>query len=175
MGLELPFGIKPTNPVFVEETRGPYATVAAANAAVPQAIRLDGLTVMITGDGEYWWLGANLTNIGLIKKQEGSAKALEYTITGNGTTLEFTLTHNLNNRVLAVTTSEGFGPNYEEVFPRIFHLTTNTVKLVFQTAPINTNIYNIVVIGNNKNTTITPAPVGSGIGSGAIGSTFIIG
>lgn len=172
MGLELPFGIRPTNPVYVEETRGPYATVAAAKAAIPQAIRLDGLTVMITGDGEYWWLGNNLTDVGLIKKQSATS-IKEYTITGNGTQLDFQLTHSLNNRTLSVKVSEAFGPNYEEVYPRKYHSTLNSVNIVFQTAPLSGAVYNVVVIGNDKSTN-TPPPVGSGVGSGAIGSTFII-
>lgn len=96
---------------------------------------------------------------------------LEFTVTGDGTTTEFTFTHNLNNRYVATNITEAFGPNYEEVFPRKFNLTNNTVKLVFQTAPSIGNNYNVVVIGNLKST----VPGGTGIGSAVIGSTFIIG
>jgi len=67
-GLNLPYGIDPVNAVPVDSNYGPYADVAAAKAAVPQALRYDGLTVMITGTGEYWWLAADLSDSGLIVK-----------------------------------------------------------------------------------------------------------
>ena len=106
-----------------------------------------------------------------IPNYTSTVNVLEYSIIGDNTTTEFTFTHNLNNKYVATNITEAFGPNYEEVFPRKFNLTNNTVKLVFQTAPSIGNNYNVVVIGNLKST----IPGGTGIGSAVIGSTFIIG
>ena len=52
-GLNLPFGIQPVNPVPVDSNYGPYASVAQANASVVLPVRYDGLTVQITGSGNY--------------------------------------------------------------------------------------------------------------------------
>ena len=54
-GLEIPFGIQPVNPVPVDTWSGPYygpnetAAKAAANAAIPQAIRFQSLQPFIMG------------------------------------------------------------------------------------------------------------------------------
>lgn len=73
--LELPFSIKIVNPQPSDYYYGPYATTADAITAVPLGVRYDGLTVKIIGDGEYWWLDADLSDSGLIP------------ITGGGTLL----------------------------------------------------------------------------------------
>jgi len=71
MGLQLPFGIDPTNPISVDVRYGPWVSLAAAKAGVPLALRFDGLTVQITGSGEYHWLAADLSDAGLIIKTAG--------------------------------------------------------------------------------------------------------
>lgn len=81
MSLELPYGIKVLDNTPLDSLYGPYADVAAAKAAIPQAIRYDGLTVQITGTGEYHWLAADLSDTGLVAKGGGSALT-----NGNGTT-----------------------------------------------------------------------------------------
>jgi phage gp36-like protein len=70
--LQLPYSVETTNPVPVVKSYGPHASTAAACAAVNQAVRHDGLTVMVTGDGEYWWLADDLSDAGLLPK--GSTK-----------------------------------------------------------------------------------------------------
>jgi len=70
-GIQLPIGIDTVNAVPADFKYGPYASTAAAIAAIPQVLRFDGLTVKITGLGEYWWLTADLTNTGLIPKTGG--------------------------------------------------------------------------------------------------------
>lgn len=45
-----------------------FASLTAAKSGIPLGSRSDGLTVMITGVGEYWWLAADLTDTGLIVK-----------------------------------------------------------------------------------------------------------
>ena len=67
MSLEIPFGITPTNPVYVEAYRGPYDTVAEALSTVPQAVRVLGQVVFVEGIGEYWWKDS-VADAGLIEK-----------------------------------------------------------------------------------------------------------
>lgn len=70
-GLNLPFGIDPVNPVPVDSNYGPYDTLASAIAAIPLALRYDGLTVQITGLGNYWWEQSDLSDSGLKPKTFG--------------------------------------------------------------------------------------------------------
>lgn len=72
IALELPGSIKSLNPVPVDWSYGPFATVAAAKAAIPSGLRYDGLTVQVTGSGNYWWLQSDLTDTGLTSKGIGS-------------------------------------------------------------------------------------------------------
>jgi len=53
MSLEIPFGLKRLTSGPDSEWTGPYESVAAANAAVPEAVR-EKRTVIIV-DTEYWW------------------------------------------------------------------------------------------------------------------------
>lgn len=71
IALELPGSIKSLNPVPVDWSYGPFATVAAAKAAIPLGLRYDGLTVQITGSGNYWWKQTDLTDPGLVVKSGG--------------------------------------------------------------------------------------------------------
>ncbi|WP_400192826.1 hypothetical protein [Hymenobacter sp. B81] len=66
--LAFPFGFKTINPRPLDARYGPFPTLADAKAANPQGIRFDGLTVKITGSGEYWWLAADLSDAGLVAK-----------------------------------------------------------------------------------------------------------
>ncbi len=75
-GIQTPNGIDTVNPVPADYKYGPYANTAAAIAAIPLALRYDGLTVQITGSGNYWWLQADLTNTGLIPKTSGGGSSL---------------------------------------------------------------------------------------------------
>jgi hypothetical protein len=70
-GLNLPFGIDTVNAVPVDSNYGPYSSTAEAIASIPLALRYDGLTVQITGTGEYHWLQADLSDTGLIAKTGG--------------------------------------------------------------------------------------------------------
>lgn len=69
--IQLPSGLDILNPVPVDFKYGAYANVADAKTAIPLALRYDGLTVMITGSGEYWWQQADLTDTGLLPKGGG--------------------------------------------------------------------------------------------------------
>jgi hypothetical protein len=66
--LELPIGIRVTNPRAVDVDYGPYATVADANTAINPAVRIEGRLVWITGTGLHAYQGGtadvNLTPVG---------------------------------------------------------------------------------------------------------------
>lgn len=64
---------------------------------------------------------------------------------GNGSDTTITITHNLGTRDVVVSVHEASG-SYERVYPDIQHATTNTVDLVFASAPTS-NQYRVVIIG----------------------------
>jgi hypothetical protein len=72
MGLQLPFGIDPTNPISVDQRYGPWASLAAAKAGVVSALRFNGLTANIIGLGEHWWT-TDLSDSGLVPKSGGAS------------------------------------------------------------------------------------------------------
>lgn len=74
-GIQLPIGIDTVNPVPADYKYGPYVSLAAAKAAIALVLRYDGMTVQITGLGNYWWLQADLTDTGLIPKTGGGSSA----------------------------------------------------------------------------------------------------
>ena len=69
--LELPGGLKPTNPTpadgYYNNGGAPYLSVTEACTLVPRAVRYAGQTVLV-GKTEYWWLGDNLADTGLVVK-----------------------------------------------------------------------------------------------------------
>lgn len=72
--------------------------------------------------------------------------ARKYSTTiGNGALTSFTITHNLGIREVHVGIFEAGSP-YTEVYADVTHDTTNTVVVVFATAP-TTSQYTVVVIG----------------------------
>lgn len=80
---QLPISIDITNPIPVDKKYGPYSTVAAAKTAIPIAVRFDGLTVMITGSGEYWWRASDLTDTGLIQKTPDLSGYIPFSYNGS--------------------------------------------------------------------------------------------
>ena len=106
-GFELPFGIQPTNPVPVDAWSGPFtagslvAGVAAANAAIPSAVRFQSMEVrLIVGGVSYkYWYANGIADIDLVAF---NAEPTNYVISFNG----------LTGAVTGVTTgtSNIFGP-----------------------------------------------------------------
>jgi hypothetical protein len=72
-GLQLPFGIQPTNPLPVDSLSGPFtgatigAAIAAANAAISGALRFQSMEVRLIVGGysyKYWyWNGTGDANL----------------------------------------------------------------------------------------------------------------
>lgn len=73
------------------------------------------------------------------------AKSFAATITGNGTTKDFTVTHNLNTRDVVVNIYEGAEP-YQQIFTDVYMTTVNTVTVKFASAPANAVTYRVVVL-----------------------------
>lgn len=67
------------------------------------------------------------------------------TITGDGTTTSFTITHNLGGRDVVVNVYDG--STYEDVIVDIERTTTNTLTVKFGAAPAASKTYKVVVIG----------------------------
>lgn len=95
MALQLPFGIDVLVNEPLDKKYGPWASLAAAKAGIPLALRYDGLSVRITGLGEYNWLAADLTDTGLVPKSAGgggtSNKLQKYFTVADGITNIYTV------------------------------------------------------------------------------------
>lgn len=80
--LELPGGIKPVNAIAdIDERYGPYVSIAAAEAAVPEGIRKRGAVVGIIESDvviDYYWATDTVTNGKLTKKVTGTTHTHSY-------------------------------------------------------------------------------------------------
>lgn len=91
--------------------------------------------IKVNKQGQITELGSAVT---ILKKYTG-------TITGNNSTKEFTITHNLGSRDVVVQVYDG--TSYEEVIVDIARTTTSAVKVTFAVAPATGTTYKVVVIG----------------------------
>jgi hypothetical protein len=151
-GLQLPYGVKPTNPVPVDALSGPYEgnttqeAVSLANSLIPHALRYKSLQVRLIISGEsylYWYKnGVNdndLVNIGI---GNFIPRKIEFTI-GDGLETEFILDHNLGTKFVLVQIFETeSGENVETSITRIDN---NNVKIAFTNAP-SENEFSVVII-----------------------------
>lgn len=65
--IEIPVPVKVVNAYSADWKRGPWATTTAAKSAIPQSIRVGGLTVWINACScEYHWLDTDLSDAGLV-------------------------------------------------------------------------------------------------------------
>jgi hypothetical protein len=79
-----------------------------------------------------------------LRSWSGAPKRFAATF-GDGSATSYTITHNLASRDLTVVVYRNSG-NYDEVVCDVEHSTTNTVTLIFSSAP-TTNQYRVVVLG----------------------------
>ena len=74
MALELPYGVKLTNPkpvdFYYSNDGTPYTSESEANSAVPSGVRYLGLTVNI--NNQEWWYKDGLTDVDLVVKASSS-------------------------------------------------------------------------------------------------------
>jgi hypothetical protein len=93
MSLELPFGIKPVNPVAVDYYSGPWSgastqeAINAANSGIPSAVRFTGLTanLVIAGEAKKYWYASGITDSHLVNFGE----TLDLATTGNPSGVAF--------------------------------------------------------------------------------------
>lgn len=150
-GLQLPYGVKPTNPVPVDTLSGPYeantvqSAIDLANSSIPLALRYKSLQVRLIISGEsylYWYKNGiqdhNLVNIGI----NFIPRKTEFTI-GDGLETEFILDHNLGTKFVFVQIFETeSGENVETSVTRIDN---NNVKISFTNAP-SVSEFSVVII-----------------------------
>lgn len=78
-GLQLPFGIKPVNPVPVDSWSGPYSgateaeAVALANSSIPSAVRFQSLEVrlIVAGTARKFWYRDGIADVDLVEISSG--------------------------------------------------------------------------------------------------------
>lgn len=131
----------------VELTYGPYATLAAAKAAIPQAVRYSGLTVHITGMGNYYWLAGNLTDSGLIIK-ESTSPTLTNPIIGAATGTSLFVTGSLGyatgaGGTVTQTTNRTTGVTISKICGTITTMTTSLAALAAATFTVTNTLVGV--------------------------------
>lgn len=96
--------------------------------------------VDLSTDKTYRWGGSAYVEISqsTIHKYTG-------TITGDGTTTSFTISHGLGTRDVVVMIYEGASP-YAQVFTDVEMTSTSAIAVSFATAPANATVYKVVVL-----------------------------
>lgn len=150
-GLQLPYGVKPTNPVPVDALSGPYEgntiqeAVSLANSSIPQALRYKSLQVRLIISGEsylYWYKNgindSDLVNIGI----NFIPRKIEFVI-GDGIETDFILDHNLGTKFVLVQIFES--ESGETIEASVTRIDSNNVRVSFNNAP-SENEFSVVII-----------------------------
>ena len=150
-GLQLPYGVKPTNPVPVDTLSGPYeantvqSAIDLANSSIPLALRYKSLQVRLIISGEsylYWYKNGiqdhNLVNIGI----NFIPRKIEFTI-GDGIKSEFILDHNLGTKFVIVQVF--YTESAEGVEVGVHRFDENNVRVSFSNPP-SENEFSAVII-----------------------------
>ncbi len=150
-GLQLPYGVKPTNPVPVDALSGPYEgntiqeAVSLANSSIPQALRYKSLQVRLIISGEsylYWYKNgindSDLVNIGI----NFIPRKIEFVI-GDGIETDFILDHNLGTKFVLVQIFES--ESGETIEASVTRIDNNNVRVSFNNAP-SENEFSVVII-----------------------------
>lgn len=151
-GLQLPYGVKPTNPVPVDTLSGPYeantiqSAIDLANSSIPLALRYKSLQVRLIVSGEsylYWYKKGiqdhHLVNIGI---GNFIPRKIEFTI-GDGIKSEFILDHNLGTKFVIVQVF--YTESGEGVEVGVHRFDSNNVKVSFSNPPTE-NEFSVVII-----------------------------
>jgi hypothetical protein len=151
-GLQLPYGVKPTNPVPVDALSGPYEgntiqeAVSLANSSIPQALRYKSLQVRLIISGEsylYWYKNgindSDLVNIGI----NFIPRKIEFVINGDGIETDFILDHNLGTKFVLVQIFES--ESGETIEASVTRIDSNNVRVSFNNAP-SENEFSVVII-----------------------------
>lgn len=108
-------------------------------ATFPETGETGKIYVDTSTNKSYRWSGSTYVEISqaTIHKYTG-------TITGDGSTSSFTITHSLNSRDVVINVYDG--STYEDVVVDIARTTTSAVTISFASAPASGKIYKVVVI-----------------------------
>lgn len=100
----------------------------------------DAIYVTKDKNMSYRWSGSALVQIGADK-----LKGYTTVITGDGTTTQYTLNHNLGTRDVTIEVYRNSSP-YDKIYPEILHTDTATATLRFSPAPASGVAYKSVVL-----------------------------
>lgn len=112
----------------------------ADRAAFPSTGEAGKIYVAIDTSKAYRWSGTTYVEIAAATIHKYSSS-----ITGNGTTTDFTITHSLNTRDVVVNLYEDTAP-YQQVWADVKMTSTTQVTVSFAEAPANGVNYKIVII-----------------------------
>ena len=151
-GLQLPYGIKPTNPVPVDTLSGPYVAnslqdaINLANSSIPIELRYLSLQVrlIVNGQSFIFWYRNGITDSDLVNIGIGNfiPRKVEFVI-GNGEDTEFVLDHNLGTTFVIVQIFES--STGSQIEADVVRIDGNNVKLAFSRPP-ETLEYSVVII-----------------------------
>lgn len=117
---------------------GDMYIVAEAGTYGGQAAKVgDMFIASVSGGTTTWEYIPSGDDAGLIK--------VEDTITGDGSTTSFTITHNLNTRGLTIQIYDG--STYEDVVTDVVRTTANAITVSFAQAPASGTTYKVVIVG----------------------------
>lgn len=158
-GLQLPFGIQPTNPLPVDSLSGPFtgatigAAIAAANAAISSALRFQSMEVRLIVGGysyKYWyWDGTGDAN--LVEMQTTSSGISgPYVSSFNGLTGAVVGVSSVNGATGAVQVVNSFNGSTGAVIGVSSILgTTGEIEVSGTTGSVTVGLPNTVIIGTS--------------------------
>lgn len=151
-GLQLPYGIKPTNPVPVDTLSGPYVAntlqdaINLANSSIPMELRYLSLQVrlVVSNQSFLFWYRNGINDSDLINIGIGGfiPRKVEFVI-GNEQDNEFILDHNLGTTFVIVQIFESV--TGQQIETDISRIDSNNVKLTFSRPP-GLLEYSVVII-----------------------------
>ena len=90
--------------------------------------------------------GTGGTTAALARAALSAAGVFNGTVTGDGVTLSFPITHNLNTSTVKATVTDPL-TNNSEVYPDVQYTSVNVATVVFGVAPLNAVVYNVRCAG----------------------------
>lgn len=118
-----------------------FAQTSASTYTAGAGITLTGLAFSATVDGTTIDAGGAGSSLRVIP---GVYAGKYGTLIGDGATLAYTVTHNLNTRDVAVSVHDA--ATFDEITTSVIKATVNTVTVTFDVAPTS-NQYRVVVVG----------------------------
>lgn len=116
------------------------ATATNTWGTTGQTPETDAIYVTKDTNMSYRWSGSALVQIGADK-----LKGYTQVLTGDGTTTQYTLNHNLGTRDVTIEVYRNSSP-YDKIYPEILHTDTATATLRFSPAPASGVAYKSVVL-----------------------------